>query len=104
MAVESIGDNAYEFTADNDELLEKIKVTSFSAYTGDTSGQIVVIGNIIHIASNGVITVSSADQSVIWQSGAMNANAVSIEPVDIGWVYGVHVDMPANGRLVVHVE
>lgn len=104
MAVESIGDNAYELTADNDELLEKIKVTSFSAYTGANAGQIVVIGNIIHIAPNGVITLSSADQSIIWQSGAMNANGVSIEPVDIGWVYGVHVDMPADARLVIHVE
>lgn len=104
MAVESIGDNAYEFTADNDELLEKIVVTSFSAYTGDTSGQVIVIANIIHIADNGVITRSSADESVLWQSGAMNANGFVTEPVDIGTVYGIHVDMPANARLVVHVR
>lgn len=104
MAVESIGDNAYELTADGDELKEKICVSSFAAFTGDNAGQVIVTGNIIRIEADGEIIESAADESVLWKSGAMNANAMVAEPTDIGWVYGVRVSQPTGSRLVIYVK
>lgn len=104
MAVGSIGECGYEFTAPNDELLEKVRVKAFAAFTGDNAGQVAAVVNIIRVQPNGVIVLDATDESTCWQSGAMNANAMVTDPADIGWVYGIRAVMPADARLVVYIE